>query len=311
MTATTRVPATARIVIAAPMKSGSTFVANAVRRILRAPDFELEYDWLSEQNLTYELREQLRNKRFAINLHILPHTSNLAAAAAESITLIPLWRNLADMVVSYEDHIPRYGAHNPIFYAPENLMEIDQHARHRYLIDGLVPWNLGFYLRWRDLGACFQSYETLAVDPHGYLRYLLWRLGVAYTHDDVLRALQRDDRDSSRFNSGTIGRSARLLDADNRARVERHIVDHPRFDELEVLLWELPWTPTQIERRSLFDGCTVRASDDVDAQVHFVSRGVRHRVSYEWLMQRPPTLAAPQRISAAALAALPEGIALV
>jgi hypothetical protein len=313
MSSSDAVPAISRIVIAAPMKSGSSFVADALTRLLHAEplaapgSYRLTYDWLAEQNLTHGLLEQLRDIPFAINLHMMPHASNLAAVRAESITVIPLWRNLADMIVSFDDHIPRYGAHNPIFYAPEQILALTPSARRRYIIDGLTPWNIAFYLRWRDLQGCFQSYETLAADSHAYLRFLLWRLGRAASDDEVAAAIGGGSAESSRFNAGVAGRGA-LLEPELRARLERHVVDHPRFEEAEILLWELPWQPTQIARVSEFDGTTVQT--DADAPIWFVSRGIRHQVTPVWLVLRPPAIALPREISRAALAALPEGIPL-
>jgi len=92
------------------------------------------------------------------------------------------------------------------------------------------------------------------------------------------------------------------VDEANRRRIERLILDHPERDQLEVLIWELPWQPLELERRSAFDG---RTAQGADADVFLVSSGVRRKVDASWLASRVPHFEGPRVISDVELNALP------
>jgi hypothetical protein len=307
VTATATAAALHRILLTSPMKSGSTYTAQVVARYLDVEPMALEYDWLAEQNLTHELLEQLRGRDFVLGLHMRPHGGNLAALHVERMHAVVTWRNLADVIVSFDDHAVRYGAHNPVFYVDHDaFMRMPAAQRHRYLIERIVPWNLGFYLSWRRLPhrALF-SYEHMVWEPVEYFAAILRQCGVPF---DAARldAAMDGDAAAARFNRGVVGRGAELFDRDTQRMLERLVVDHPEFEQIEVLLWELPWEPREIGRISDFDGTTVRGSNAELA--YFVSRGIRHEVSTPWMASRATAaLRVPQQVADGALAALPEG----
>ncbi len=275
-----------RVIVASPCKSGSTYCAQIVGRYLRAEPLTLRYDWLSEHVISHDLLLQVRDRPFAINLHLRPHHHNLVACRDASIALTVLWRNLADMIVSFDDHTRLYGAHNPIFYVDHDAFDaLPQQRRYRYLIDSLVPWNLGFYLSWRRIaGIALHPFERMIEDRHAYFRTVLWMMGIPLDDAWLAHVLERSsDGNNARLNVGIVGRSAKLLDEENRRHLERLVLDHPEAKQLEVLLWELPWDPLQLERRSHYDGSVVRGSD---GEPYFVSGGVRRQVSAAWLASR-------------------------
>jgi len=299
-----------RVVVASPMKCGSTYVARILARYLGTDIPEVAYDWLAEHRITHELREQLCDRPFVLPLHLLPHASSLDALTSGDMFVSVQWRNIADTVVSFDDHTRRYGAHNPVFHIDaERYQRLPAQERYRHAIDRIVPWNLGFYLCWRNLpGLPLHPYEAMVRDGFSFFRYVLWQLGVPLD-DARLREALLDVPEGSRFNVGVIGRAAHVFDDDTKRRVERHIVEHPEFDEVEVLLWELPWEPREIARVSALDGTTVRC--DGDERRWFVSRGIRHEVSGRWTVTRStPALREPASVAAEVLEALPEGPAL-
>ncbi|MBV8750495.1 MAG: hypothetical protein JO103_12375 [Candidatus Eremiobacteraeota bacterium] len=296
--------------LSSPMKCGSTYVARILARYLGTDVPELTYDWLAEHMFTRELRDQLCERPFVLTLHMRPHTSNLQAFVEDGVIGVVQWRNLADTIVSFDDHCLRYGAHNPIFYVDHvSFMRMPPAARHRYVIDRAIPWSLGFYLSWRRLpGVCLHPYEEMVRDPFGFFRFMLWQAGIA-VDDARLREALVDIPEGSRFNVGVIGRGAHVLDEEIQHHIERHVVDHPEFDELEVLLWELPWEPRTLERHSPFDGTTVRREGDETCW--FVSRGIRHAVDSRWMVSRATqALRHPAVVDRAALNALRIGPAL-
>ncbi len=302
---------TPRVIIASPMKCASTYVAAVLARYLRVSVPDVKYDWLAEQNFTYDLREQLRGQGFVLSLHMLPHGSNLEGIEAEGVRVALLWRNVADVVVSFDDHTRRYGPHNPIFHADgERFPRLPAQERFRYIADRMVPWNLGFYLRWRLLPViCFNPYELMLRGGFAFFRFLIWQLGFELD-DERLRHVLAETAEPPRFNVGVAGRAGRLFDDDTKRCIERHIVAHPELHELEPLLWELPWESRELAHLSRLDGTTVRVPGE--EQSFFVSRGTMHAVSDRWIASRStPLLHDVTAVERDALAGLATGEALL
>src|SRR3974377_59505 len=95
-----------RIILAAPMKSASTYAGNAIRhyfQIFDQPEL-VHVDFSIEHNITPWLLHDVRDHSFCFNYQTVPHTSNLVAAREAQIAIVVLWRNLGDMIVSNDDH---------------------------------------------------------------------------------------------------------------------------------------------------------------------------------------------------------------
>lgn len=281
--------ASRRVIVASPFKAGSTYCAETLGRFIDADTLDITYDWLTEHMVSRSLLDQLSDRSFAINLHMRPHHRNLIACRDNSISVLVQWRNLADMIVSFDDHTRRYGSHNPIFYIDhEKFVRMPQQRRYRFLIDSLVPWNLGFYLSWRRMpGRVLHSFERMVESKDAFFRCALGTLGIAVDDRAFADVLARSQPSAnSRMNVGIVGRSAELFDEANRRHLERVVLDHPEADQLEVLLWEMPWEPLELERRSTLDGSLVCGRDNVP---YFVSGGVRRIANSTWIGSRAPT----------------------
>ena len=114
----------------------------------------------------------------------------------------------------------------------------------------------------------------------------------------------------SRFNVGLAGRSAAKFDDVNKRRLEEQLLNHPDVDQLEILLWELPWEVPALAPRSALDGQVVQAEGD--ATPFFVSRGVAHAIERpSWLSCRVGERRIPKPVSPAELRALPVGEAMI
>ena len=234
-----------RLILASPMKVGATYAASVIRRYTGIAQPDIAYDWLAEQNVTPEFVASVRQRSFCLGLHMRPHSSNLLRCQAEAISIAVLWRNLGDVVVSFDDHAFRYHTHNPIFYVDHDVfVSLPAQRRYRCIIENLVPWNIGFYLHWRRAGyKQLYRYEAMLDDRSGYFRALLAEVGIG-AEEERLRAALSDEVAPDvdiRFNVGMAGRSADMLDAANRDRIEDLIRGHPQAAALEPLLAELPW----------------------------------------------------------------------
>lgn len=296
-----------RIVVSSPMKCGSTYVAELLRRYLLADRSNHDitgYDWLAEQNLTHGLLEQLRGVSFSINLHLQPHRSNVEAMEREAIVPVVLWRNLADVIVSFDDHVRLESHVNPVFYLADRdaYLRLPESERYAYLIDAIVPWNLGFYLAWRRRRAVLHPYEALAQAPAAFAADVLAELGVTAERGRLDELLPL--RAGVRFNVGRAGRAAERFSAENRRRLEEIVLAHPQRGELEILLWELPWNADAVRTPCAHDGEVVTAG----GAAYFIGGGTRHEVTdSSWLRSRLPPFRKVRSVPGTALEALPLG----
>jgi hypothetical protein len=299
--------APARIVVTGPMKSGSTYVADLLRRYLgaeRSNHDVRDYDWLAEHNLTDAFVAQMRGTSFSVNLHVLPHASNLAAFARESIVPVVLWRNLADVIVSFDDHVRGESHLNPVFHLADRdaYLALPPHERYAYLIDAIVPWNLSFYLAWRRRNAVMHAYEQLAASPAVFVREILAELGAAVDDERLADAITV--RDGVRFNVGRAGRAAGAFSPANRRRLEEIVRTHPQRGELEILLWELPWETEGLRTAGApYDGRVIADG----AAAYFVSGGTCRPAGETWLRSRAPRFRRTERVPDGTAATLPPG----
>jgi hypothetical protein len=305
-----------RLLVVAPMKSGSSYVGRVLRSyfgIEEALRFPHQIDFNAEHNLTPWMIATLRNRGFCFNFHMLPHVSNMEVVAEERIALLGLWRNIGDMVVSWDDHVvgDNQGGVNFFVLDQERFKALPSSARFTFIIDTIVPWYLNFYLRWHKANLTLNPYEQMLLDRKEFFREMLAPLLIHPPLEKQLDgALGGGPRSGDRFNVGRQGRSAEKIDDANKRLLESKILRHPDADQLEVLLWELPWDVPALEPRGPLDGRVVRAATDETA--FFVSRGRAYPIARgTWLRGRTGERRTAQIADDALLAALPRGAALV
>ena len=306
----------ARILVVAPMKSGSSYIGRVIRSYFGIDEeltFPPQIDFNAEHNLTPWLVAVLRGRSFCFNFHMLPHVSNMAIVAQEQIALRGLWRNLGDMVVSWDDHIIGDNEGGVSFFVLDHarFKALPAPARFTFIIDSIVPWYLNFYLRWHRVGLILHPYEQMLRDRPAFFNELLAPL---LTHPPVeallAQALAGGPRSPDRFNVGRAGRSVEKLDDANKRRLEDKILTHPDSDQLEILLWELPWDVPALAPHGPLDGQVVQPEGD--EQAYFVSRGRAYPIGRRsWLTGRVGDRRIPRVVAPADLAAFPAGAALV
>ena len=300
----------ARIMVACSMKSGSTYVAQVLLRYLGIADgnASLPVYWPAEQNLSRELLTPLADRSFVLQMHLRPHPPNLALLREFETALLLQWRNLGDALVSFDDHVRAYSEFQPVCYIHDRAayLALEDQARYTFLIRNALPWYLAFYLSWRRLHARFGSYERMAADPAEFFRETLAELGIAVDEGRLTDALAVRGG-SDRFNVGRVGRSAERFAPETKRLLERTVLEYVPADELDVLLWELPWDVPALAPRSEHDGAIVGVAGD--ERRYFVSRGVRRWIaSPAWIASRWKLRDEPQRIIAPhALAELADG----
>jgi hypothetical protein len=227
------------------MKSGSTFIARVLALYFGAERIEpVPYWGRLEQHLDEHLLEPYLDRDFVIQMHLRPHVPNVAVIRKQRLSVVYVWRNLGDVIVSFDDHIRNEDHRNPVCYVHDRdrYLAMPVQARYFYLIQHAVPWYIGFYLSWRairpELPFVETHYESLAEDPFEYFSSVIRALGRPLD-EARLRGLLGARPPGTRFNKGVNFRSAALLSEDNKRLLDAMLNAH--CEDLSELVTELPW----------------------------------------------------------------------
>ena len=227
------------------MKSGSTFISRTLAQYYGAECIEpVPYWGRLEQNLHEHLIAPHLDQSFVLQLHLMPHVPNLELIRKLGISVVWVWRNLGDVIVSFDDHICNEDHRNPVCYVQDRdrYLAMPLQRRYRYLIEHALPWYLGFYLSWRALRPTLPyvetHYEQLAADPCSYFDDVIRGLG-GEPDQARLHELVASRPPGTRFNKGVNGRSRELLSEYNRHLLEDKLRSH--CEDVRELLAELPW----------------------------------------------------------------------
>jgi|GEM_PF-714412 len=305
-----------RIMLACAPKSGSTYAANVLARYfgIRFGNSELhEMQWEAEQNLNRALLNELGSGSYLLQMHLKPYPLNFKLMHEFGIDLTLQWRNLADMIVSLDEHIGEFGEQQPLCYIQDQagFLALSAQGRYQYLIRNALHWYLGFYLAWRKEQRVFGVYERMVENPPAYFAETIARLA---GNVDTARLTEILDTPSgfTRLNVGRPGRSVELFSKETRRVLEETVLRDPWAGELEILLWELPWKVRALRSVTEHDGAIVAVAGDL-AQ-YFVSRGSRRLIpndSGSWILSRARLRDEPVRIiSVSALDTIPEALPL-
>jgi hypothetical protein len=299
-----------QIIVACVPKSGSTYIAKTLQRYFEIPFDNRSltgYDWHTEQNLIPWLEHQVRYQRFILQIHLLPHAMNLEALARLKPATIFLWRNLADVLVSCDDHIRNESHRFPTFYVHDrdNYLRLPDQERYGFLIRFALPFYLAFYLSWRARAVRFRTYEAMVADQQHFFADIITEITGAPADPDRLTGVLDTIPGSTRFNAGVVGRSAEQFSEETKRALEAAVRTHPEFDRLRVLLHELPWV---VPGASGDDARLLR--DAATGATYFIDGGTRQYVTTPvWIQSRWPALPV-EDVSSEVLARFPRGIDL-
>jgi len=148
-----------------------------------------------------------------------------------------------------------------------------------------VSWYVWFYLAWRREGATLGVYERMVADPMTYFETIIRGLA-GFVDTKRLGEIVAAPEGFIRLNVGQVGRSNELFSDDNKRALEQMLLANPWSEQLEILLWELPWKVPALGKPRTLDGSVVKtASSDA---LYFVSRGRRRmlKAPQSWLASR-------------------------
>jgi hypothetical protein len=236
------------VLVACSIKSGSTYVSNIIAQYLDAnlDDQILHYYGYREQNLyEWQLTPEL-GPRFVLHLHIKPYTPHLELIERHRMKVVYLWRNLADTILSLDDHLLKEDWKTSAVYVDNDpdYRNRSTEERHKFLIQYSLNWYISFYLSWRTVGnpgwliRC--KYEDMVRDKSAFFSRIIQALGQPCDYVRLQRILDANVI-GSRFNVGIVGRSLAGLSEANKILLERMLIEHPQ--NLAELLHELPWWP--------------------------------------------------------------------
>ncbi len=234
------------LLVACSPKSGSTYVSGTLARYLDAncADSILDYYGYREQNLLEQHFTPELGPRFVLHLHIKPYPPNLKLIERHRLKVIYLWRNLADTILSLDDHILKEHWATPAVFIDNDVdyRELSRDVRHKFLIEYGVPWYISFYLFWRRVPDCDWlircKYEEMVHDNFAFFARILKDIGEP-CDDDRLRYILGAPGTHARLNVGVVGRSVEGMSENNKVLLERLLIEHPQ--DLTELLRELPW----------------------------------------------------------------------
>lgn len=238
-----------RIAVISAMKSGSTFAATVLRRYFAVPGYafgDLAYAaW--ENNLDDRVLDVVGRGPCILKFHLKADPQNLLALRTNGFAPLLLHRNLADTIVSFDDHLRTRGGANRFGIDVPAYLALPDGERYRFLIGYALPWFVAFYVGWRKTGVAMVPYEMLARDPHAFFARAFSVLGLPLDAAKLSGALGAPmTLGESNRNVGRPGRSLEAFDGETRALLESVVRHH--FEPLDELIDELPWrragTPT-------------------------------------------------------------------
>lgn len=238
---------TPRIVVSAPMKSGSTFISETIAAVFGVPKISLmmllarpyDYALLGAATHAHEVDELallnacLVPTGFVAHHHMLCTPFLARQAELYNMKFILLKRNIFDCIISLDDFCMKHvqGLAGPQRYLqmqlPSGWAERDFDDRVRQLLDRFLPSYVHYHVSWRLLGGAgavsplWISYEDELLGDKSRLaeRLCEWLGRGAADISALATALKRDKGlEGMHFNKGVAGRGA-VIQGANRQRV--------------------------------------------------------------------------------------------
>lgn len=253
-----------RMLVAAPMKSGSTFVTKALSTAFDLPRISLimllarayDYAVLGAATRAHEIDELAlisaccRPEGFISHHHMLGSPFVARQAELYGLDLVLIRRNIFDMLVSLDDFTLKYiatDADSEVFFnrgLPTNYAKLDFDQRISRLIDRNLTFYVNYYTSWtlaeqQDLIKPFWiSYEE---EIAGGTRALAGRISGAFAKNDdqagrITAAFGEGGKmEHVHFNKGVAGRG-RSITGRNRERVLEAFADFSDVGDWSDLL---------------------------------------------------------------------------
>ena len=246
---------TQRMLVAAPMKSGSTFISKALAKGLNLPQLSLimllarayDYAWYGAAIRAHEIDELALLSAccgasgFLAHHHMLASPYLAKQASLYGLDVVVIKRNIFDMLVSLDDFQLQQGEKQRAAGAddffqqglPDNYRTLDFDQRISRLLDRNLNFYVSYYTSWtlaESRGMIKPFWISYEEEIAGGARALSVRLADAFARTDadaerLTAALaQGGNMEYVHFNKGVAGRGAAIT-GHNRARVLEAFAD--------------------------------------------------------------------------------------
>ena len=255
---------TRRILVAAPMKSGSTFISKALSNALQLPRVSLimllarayDYAALGAATRAHEIDELAllsaccRPSGFLAHHHMLASPFVGRQAELYGLDVVLIRRNIFDMLVSLDDFTLKYlaeeGLEEPFFSqgVPAKYAEMDFDDRISRLLDRNLHFYLDYYVSWtlaERQGLINPFWISYEAEIAGGTQALAARVTQAFARSDdeagrVTASLgEGGNMEHVHFNKGIAGRGGGITGR-NRERVHEAFGDFAGIADWSELL---------------------------------------------------------------------------
>ena len=255
---------TRRMLVAAPMKSGSTFISKSLSTAFRLPRVSLimllarayDYAMLGAATRAHEIDELAlitaccRPDGFLAHHHMLASPFLACQAALYRLDVILIRRNIFDMLVSLDDftrkHLAEASGTETFFKhgVPADYAALDFDQRIARLLDRNLNFYVNYYVSWtlaESQGLTKPFWVSYEEEISGGTRALSGRIAEAFARSDdeagrVAASLGEGGRmEHIHFNKGIAGRG-RAITGRNRERVLEAFADFSEVGDWSELL---------------------------------------------------------------------------
>ncbi len=223
------------LLVAAQMKSGSSFVARALGYVIGAP--------ISSANalptgrgssLSLDLHTLLDHgpQPLVLHQHTLACPATVQMVQAFALPVVVVVRDLADALLSLSEYLGQGFRDLDMF---GDMASWSPARRLDAVIDRFGPWMIEHHVSWTlaaregRVHPVMVTYDTLVADKEGTLRQIVDSLGLTVT-DRRLReivAYMEDRPQETRFNKGQPGRGRTALSPAQWARLQQMVSHYP------------------------------------------------------------------------------------
>ena len=225
------------LLVACMPKSGSTFLAAALAEATGFANVALGYGYeQNEQDLYLPALIRAIEQQTVTQQHMRGTDPNIRLINQFGLSPIILVRNLADVVVSIQDHLDRTAIKASMGYLNERYFELDKSSRIDLLIDLFLPWYVSFFVSWQDAelrNKCpvlWVRYEEMIADTPGTIGRILGHYNVAVPSERISDAIERARGGDVKLNKGIAGRGKSTLSQEQLRRIQALTRHYPWVD---------------------------------------------------------------------------------
>lgn len=232
--------ANSKLFICCMPKSGSTFVAKTLSKILNyqyAHFFE-EFGMASAQNVSEIKAIDLLDKYLVIHQHLLGTNENIFLLKRFGVKPLILVRNIYDGIVSLREHIHSENSDWPfLFHINEIFFQQNEQEQYDFLIDFAVPWYINFYTSWYEkikskrIEGLMLTYEEMIDDKQKFFSKILNFYQKNFSGEEIKKVCDEMGQSKDvRFSVGQKGRGEKKLNNRQKEKIAKMTKNYPNID---------------------------------------------------------------------------------